>query len=170
MRELLAHVAVTGSGLVLALGGCAPAGYRSGAAVQFESAELWVVQGTDSTRLYVDVADSQREQEVGLSGRSFLPRDGGMLFVFDEERSGEDGFWMVGTQVPLDIAFMDEGGVIRKILEMAVCEEPEADDCPGYFPGVSYRSALEVHRGWFAAHGVQAGARVSQVPVRPSRP
>lgn len=160
MRELLA-CATLATGTCFWTGACAPARYRAGAGLAFDTAAVWVVHGSDSSRLSVEVADSRRKQELGLSGRSALAPDAGMLFVFDTERSGEDGFWMVGTRIPLDIAFMDDAGVIRKILQMDVCEEAGGvDACPGYFPGVPYRSALEVNQGWFAKRGVGVGARV----------
>lgn len=127
----------------------------------FDSATVWVVQASDSARLTAEIADSRRKQEVGLSGRPSLGHDHAMLFEFDAERSGDDGFWMVGTKMPLDIAFMDGAGVIRKILGMDVCDEAHAvDDCPGYFPGVPYWSALEVERGWFAEQGLGVGAHL----------
>lgn len=160
MRELLA-CATLAAGTCLWAAACTPARYRSEGAISFDTAAVWVVRGADSSRLAVEVADSRRKQEVGLSGRSSLAPDAGMLFVFDVERSGEDGFWMVGTRMPLDIAFMDDGGVIKKLLQMDVCEEADGvDACPGYFPGVPYRSALEVNRGWFAKRGLGVGAHV----------
>ena len=42
---------------------------------------------------------------------------------------------MVGVEVPLDIAFLDENGLILRILTMDLCQSPgSADSCPGYFP------------------------------------
>lgn len=87
-----------------------------------------------------------------------------MLFEFDDLRSGDDGFWMWGTSMPLDIAFIDEAGVVIRLLSMAVCDvEGGEESCPGYFPGVGYASALEVNQGWFAAKGIGEGVRVRVV-------
>jgi uncharacterized protein len=163
VRDLLRRAAAVGAASIV--WACAPAANRPAPAVAFDSTRVWVVQGTDSTRLSVEVARSEREYEVGLSGRASLDPDRGMLFEFHAMRSGDDGFWMLDTLVPLDIAFMDERGVIVRILSMDVCDAPNPDeDCPGYFPRVPYASALEVGRGWFAAHGIAVGARVGSAP------
>ena len=45
----------------------------------------------------------------------------GMMFLFDGPRAADDGFWMWGTSIPLDIAFVDEGGVVRRVLGMEPC-------------------------------------------------
>lgn len=130
--------------------------------VAFARADAWVVQGADTFPLLVEIARTDAEQEVGLSGRPSLDARVGMVFEFDEVRSGDDGFWMWRTLIPLDVAFVDDAGVIRRILGMEPCEaDAERSSCPGYFPGVEYTAALEVNRGWFAAHGVAVGARLS---------
>ena len=112
--------------------------------------------------LLAQVARSSAQHEIGLSGRPALDRDSGMLFEFDGPRSTDDGFWMWGTSVPLDIAFIDAAGVIVRVLEMDPCVPPQPEEsCPGYFSDVAYASALEVNGGWFARHGVAEGARVA---------
>ncbi len=132
--------------------------------VAFDTATVWIHGGSDSVRLLVEVAETEAQHEVGLSGRTSLDPGSGMLFEFDEPRSGDEGFWMWRTLVPLDVAFVDGSGVIRRILGMSLCEVEEAPEpCAGYFPGVAYSSALEVNRGWFAARGVGEGARVDVV-------
>ena len=45
-----------------------------------------------------------------------------MLFQFDRVRSGDEGFWMVGVEVPLDIAFLDGDALILRILTMDLCQ------------------------------------------------
>lgn len=48
------------------------------------------------------VADTRELRATGLMGRSDLPDDAGMVFVFEEESQG--AFWMKDTLVPLTIA------------------------------------------------------------------
>lgn len=150
---------------LLALGSCQTATYSGPASITFETATAWIYQGADSTALRVEIARSRPEQELGLSGRSVLEPGSGMLFAFEETRSGDDGFWMVGVEVPLDIAFLDDEGRILRILTMDLCQDSSSvDTCPGYYPDVEYRSALEVNRGWFTRNGIGVGARVVVVP------
>ena len=53
----------------------------------------------------VKVAQTTEEQENGLQGVTDLPKDEGMLFVFDEPQ--EISMWMKDTLIPLDIVFID---------------------------------------------------------------
>ena len=142
---------------------CATPGMNRTSSVSFDTATAWVHQSTDSTRLLVELASSNDQHEVGLAGRPALDPESGMLFEFDRPRSADDGFWMWRTRVPLDIAFVDEAGVILNIQSMEVCESDDFDDCPGYFPDVGYVAALETNRGWFARKGINVGARVTVV-------
>ena len=111
-------------------------------------------------RLVVEVARRPDELERGLMFRSEMAPDHGMVFLFPQPSAG--GFWMKNTKIPLSIAFFDRKGVILRILQMKPCTMPpeRADDCPVYYPGVTYSGALEVNQGWFAAHGVREGDRI----------
>ncbi|MBW3562927.1 MAG: DUF192 domain-containing protein [Actinobacteria bacterium] len=100
-------------------------------------------------RVAVKVADTSERRQHGLMEVEELPAGTGMVFVFGEDHEG--AFWMKDTLVPLDIAFIASDGDVREILQMEPCRE---DPCPRYGPGVSYRYALEVPRGWFAEVGV----------------
>ena len=54
----------------------------------------------------VEIAKTEEERAVGLSNRTNLPEDEGMLFVFTEPQ--EVSFWMKDTSIPLDIIFIDD--------------------------------------------------------------
>ena len=111
--------------------------------------------GSEETTIAVEVADTEAEREQGLMGRSSLPDDEGMAFVFSEDHTGP--FWMKDTLIPLSIAFYAGDGRILKILDMEPCE---ADPCRLYDPGVAYRGALEVNQGAFTDWGISAGDRL----------
>jgi len=129
--------------------------------VTFDTTQALVHGDGEPVRLLVEVASTDRQRQFGLMMRDALDRDSGMIFLFDEERPGEAGFWMWRTRMPLDIAFLDAEGVIVRILQMDPCPSLQyAQACPTYPPGVPYHSALEVNQGWFAAHGFAEGARV----------
>lgn len=103
----------------------------------------------------VYVADEPDTRRQGLMEVTDLPREAGMLFLSSEDRGG--GFWMKNTLIPLSIAFFAADGTILEVLDMEPCE---ADPCPTYDPGVSYRGALEVNQGRFDELGVEPGWRV----------
>lgn len=104
-----------------------------------------------TARLKVEVADTPAELERGLTGRTNLGKDEGMLFVI--ERRGP-GFWMKDTPLPLSVAFIDGCGLIVAIADM----EPYSltlhnTDRP-------YRFGLEVNQGWFARNAIGIGDQV----------
>ena len=98
----------------------------------------------------VEVANSEPQRQVGLMFRTVMAENEGMLFVFDAE--GIYPFWMRNTELPLSIAFIERGGRIADIQDMAPHDETSrhASSVP-----VSY--ALEMNQGWFERHDVKTG-------------
>jgi uncharacterized protein len=111
--------------------------------------------GDEATTIAVELADTPAEREQGLMGRTSLPADAGMVFVYPEDHAGP--FWMKDTLIPLSIAFYAADGRILRILDMQPCK---ADPCPLYDPEVPYRGALEVNEGAFADWGITEGDRL----------
>lgn len=107
------------------------------------------------TTIAAKVADEPEHRQQGLMNVTDLPDGVGMLFLFEEARTG--GFWMKNTLVPLDIAYV-LGGEVVAVLQMDPCE---ADPCPTYDPGTEYDAALEVNQGALAAVGVSEGSTIT---------
>lgn len=78
-----------------------------------------------------------------------------MLFVFADE--DVRSLWMSNTYVPLDVAFLDSSLRVVDIQQM----EPETTDIHDSRAPAMY--ALEVPKGWLAAHGVRVGSRARLV-------
>jgi uncharacterized membrane protein (UPF0127 family) len=105
--------------------------------------------------LHVEVAATPKARVRGLMGRSELPADQGMAFVFDQPTIGR--FWMKDTLIPLSIAFWDERNRVVAILDMQPCR---ADPCPTYGSDQPYVGAVEVNLGYFEDHGIEVGDHV----------
>ncbi len=99
----------------------------------------------------VEIADTDAERQTGLMGRTVLPEDAGMLFVFEGEQALS--FWMRDTLIPLSIAYIDAQGRIVDIQDM----EPLDDVPPHYVSAEPARYALEVNQGFFEERGVTVG-------------
>lgn len=54
----------------------------------------------------VEIADTDEERIMGLSGREALAEGTGMLFVFEE--GALQGIWMKDMKFPIDIIWLDE--------------------------------------------------------------
>ena len=92
----------------------------------------------------------------GLMYRASMPQNAGMLFIFDE--STQHCMWMKNTLIALSVAFIDEKGAITNIEHM----KPQTED--SHCASRSARYALEMNRGWFAAHGIKPGSRIGGIP------
>lgn len=112
-----------------------------------------VIFGADT--VVVEVARTEAERERGLMYRKELPAGTGMLFVFPDAR--ERSFWMENTYVALDVAFFDASLAVVDVQQM----EPETTAFHNSRAPAMY--ALEVSKGWFAAHRIGIGARAKLV-------
>ena len=102
------------------------------------------------------VADTPQKRALGFMGRTELPEDAGMIFVFPADHSG--GFWMKNTLIPLSIAYLSASGEVLAVLDMEPCQ---ADPCPTYDPGTPYRYAVEAGKGWFSRRQMGPGWKLA---------
>jgi len=100
--------------------------------------------------LRVELADTDKEREIGLMNRTSLSPDKGMLFIFPKEQSVS--FWMKNTLIPLDMLFIKADGRIDFIHHNA---HPE-DETPITAPGPEL-AVLEIAGGQAMKHGIKVG-------------
>jgi len=124
-----------------------------------------LISSENAVPITVEIARSSAERSRGLMDRIRLAPDAGMLFVYNDQRRADHGFWMYRTLIPLDIAYLDRDGVIGAIRQMAPCPPDQGRDCPTYQAGVPFYLALEMNLGYFQNQGVEVGDRLS---LRPS--
>jgi uncharacterized membrane protein (UPF0127 family) len=103
-------------------------------------------------RLWLELARTPEEKQMGLMFRPEMPWENGMLFVYD--RPAIDGYWMRNTLIPLSIAWIERDGTIVDIQDM----QPQTDDV--HYPAAQYWYALEANQGWFFENGVGVGQQV----------
>lgn len=128
--------------------------------VDFDTAAVRIETDSDTFDLTVEVAEDSEQWTYGLMERPSLPEDAGMIFLYPRLRGPEEGFYMYRTLIPLDIAFIDEEGLIVAVKGMEPCANSNPRVCRTYDPGVSYVSALEVNRYYFERNGIGVGDRV----------
>jgi uncharacterized membrane protein (UPF0127 family) len=114
----------------------------------------WLTVG--GHQITVELARDPEQRSRGLMFRQTLPPDHGMLFLFTIDEVQQ--FWMRNTVIPLSIAYADAHGRIVRIADLEPLDErPVTSIAPA-------RYALEMNRGWFAAHGVVAGDAITGIP------
>ena len=104
--------------------------------------------------LKVDLASTPETQEQGLSGRSGLEEDSGMLFIFDNP--GKYAFWMKDMNFTIDMIWIGEDLSVIYIKENAT---PES--YPGTF--VSNKDAkyvLEVNALFSKKNNLKVGDKM----------
>mgnify|MGYP001795192982 CR=1 FL=1 len=103
----------------------------------------------------LEVAQTPRQQQLGLMYRQALPDNRGMLFPFSSPRPAR--FWMKNVPVGLDMVFLYQGQV-QGIFEAPPCE---SDPCPTYGPGnLLVDNVIELRIGRAAELGLQTGDQV----------
>ena len=103
-------------------------------------------------QLRVEIADSHIKREYGLKNRKHLAKNSGMLFKFPY--AARLSFWMRDTYIPLDIAFINDGGRIVQIEEMKPLSTKPI------YASVPCRYALEVNKGWFLDNNICIGSLI----------
>ncbi|MBI2097824.1 MAG: DUF192 domain-containing protein [Candidatus Vogelbacteria bacterium] len=111
--------------------------------------EIYLAGGAG--KLKIEIADDDIERSRGLSGRTTLAENEGMLFVFDAP--GSYGFWMKNMNFPIDIIWLDEDWRIAGVT---------ANVSPESFPQIFYperpiKYVLEVKAGFARRQSIQTG-------------
>jgi len=101
----------------------------------------------------VEMALTPQQQEIGLMFRTQVLPDTGMLFDWGTPRISQ--MWMRNTVSSLDMLFIDQDGVVRRIVEHAVPESLAIIDSL-----VPVRATLEVAAGTAERLDIRVGDKV----------
>lgn len=126
-----------------------------------QSYQACLVTGDGAIAVQLEQASEPMEHRYGLMERTSLPDNAGMLFLYPSERGADSGFWMYRTRIPLDIAWLDEHGVILAMDTMTPCETESARNCPSWSPGKRHRHVLEMNGGFFEENHVAVGDKLT---------
>lgn len=107
--------------------------------------------GEPSQTISLTLADTPEERQKGLSFTPFIPKEHGMLFVF--EQSGIYGFWMKDMRYGIDIIWIDE---TFSVVEIA--ENITPDTYPTvFYPPSPVKYVLELAQGESARIEIKKG-------------
>lgn len=120
----------------------------------YHTCDLEIVNtGGRKVKARVEIADTYQKRQHGLMFRRSLDKNSGMLFMFPYSR--HRSFWMKNTYLPLSIAYINEKGIIIRILQMKPLDTSVTYDSKG-----PARYALEMNQGWFKKNRIKRGCRV----------
>ena len=101
----------------------------------------------------VELALTPEEKSRGLMYRENLPKDRGMLFIYEKE--GIHSFWMKNVLIPLDIIWLDKD---KKVVYIAENFQPcSGDPCPIIKPDNPAKYVFEINGGLVYEIGLFAG-------------
>lgn len=101
----------------------------------------------------MQLAITPSENQRGLMHRKEMPKDAGMLFLYD--RPQRMSFWMKNTHIPLDIGFFTPDGTLDQVRQMYPLDENTV-----LSRSENLQFALEMNQGWFAENKVRPGATI----------
>lgn len=117
--------------------------------------------GINGKSISVEIAKTPEDRKKGLSERSSLDTNAGMLFVFDDENTTQT-FWMKGMFIPLDIIWIDNGKIIRIDKNVAAPAANTPDNkIKTYSAGRPVDYVLEVNAGFSDSNSIKVGDSVS---------
>ncbi|WP_372997728.1 DUF192 domain-containing protein [Marinobacter sp.] len=119
-----------------------------------------IITARDEISVIFYIADTPELRQRGLQGVPGLPKNHGMLFVYDTIQPSESQFWMYQTPMNLDISYLDSEGQIQSIQQMQACSL-DSDSCPRYKAGIPFKAAAEFPQGFYRANGITVGDRIS---------
>jgi uncharacterized membrane protein (UPF0127 family) len=118
------------------------------------------------TVLQAEVMVKDEDRAMGLMFRPSLPRDRGMLFVF--ETSDFHGIWMKNCKFAIDILWLDEQ---RNVVHVAEAVPPcKAEPCPVYNPLRKASFVVELNAGQARREKAVIGSTLGFVLPETARP
>lgn len=105
----------------------------------------------------VEIVQTAEAIQKGLSGRSSLPVDQGMLFLFPKPSIYR--FWMPDMYFSIDIIWINNGIVVDTDENLST--DFDRENPVFYTPNVPARQVLEVNAGFVKANKIKKGDRVS---------
>lgn len=111
----------------------------------------------NNKKYYVEIADTDEKRTQGLSVRTLLPQNHGMLFIFPQKN--KYGFWMKDMNFPLDIIWIDSDTIVD-ISENVPPPSSPTDQLKIYQPKIVIDKVLELNEGEVAKNNIEIGQKI----------
>lgn len=132
--------------------------YYGGPRSTQDTPTLSIKSGDSEHRFFIEIADTPLTRSQGLSGRSSLNENEGMLFLFEAPETYS--FWMKDMLFPIDIVWIRG----ERIVGFSEHAQPE----PGksltaltmYWPPEPVDTVLEINAGLIEKYNIRIGDRI----------
>lgn len=111
------------------------------------------LKGDSITTIDISIADLPEERNQGLMDVYNLPKNVGMLFIFEDETNRS--FWMANTPLPLDIMYVSSDSTIVRIYQSTspFSQTSLPSEAPAKF-------VVETNGGFSITHGITEGMKI----------
>lgn len=118
-------------------------------------------------RLSLELAITTEEQIQGLSDRKSLPKNTGMLFVYNESK--DRSFWMKDCYISLDMIWLDKNGVVQNIAKEVPPAPPGTEESKIPTRTGTGQYVLELKGGEVDRIGIKVGSKIElkNIPKKP---
>jgi len=117
----------------------------------------------NGTKLKVEIADTSSKRNKGLSDRSSLKENEGMLFVYN--RPDKVAFWMKGMKFPLDFIWIKVDKIVDILPNVPPPAQGQKDqDLPIYSSKELIDKVLEVNAGAAQRLNMKVGDTIKLSP------
>ena len=109
-------------------------------------------------KLTVEIAQTDVQQQKGLGGRSIMPENEGMLFLFTND--SQPIFWMKDMEFGLDLIWIKD----NQVIEITANVPPPtlaSENLALYQPAKPINKVLEVNAGWAKKHEINVGMNIN---------
>jgi uncharacterized membrane protein (UPF0127 family) len=104
----------------------------------------------------LEVAKTEQQQQIGLMYRTNMPKNRGMIFLFDPPRYTR--FWMKNVSIPLDMIFLKNGKIAAIFADVPPCN---STPCATYGPDKEIDRVIELGGGRAQELGLKVGDLVN---------
>jgi len=105
---------------------------------------------------------SMQQKAQGLSGRTSLSDNQGMLFDFSDDNIPRPAFWMKDMIIDLDIIWIKDYTIVEITKNVPAPDSGTSDSyLQRYSPDQDIDSVLEVRSGWTDQYNIKVGDTLS---------
>lgn len=108
-------------------------------------------------KLSVEIADTEALRNQGLSGRTNLTQDSGMLFIFPT--IGNYQFWMKEMKFPLDFVWIDKDSIVDLTANVAPPQTSQ-ETLPTFTSKFPFDKVIELNSGMIKSLNIKIGDKV----------
>lgn len=113
-------------------------------------------------KVFAETVKTREAMARGLSGRTSMHENQGMLFDYGKRSNVTPGFWMPDMKFNLDILWIKDNKIIG-VAQNIPAPKNKDEKLPLYYPPSPVDSVLELNSGWIEKNNIHFGDTVTVI-------